>query len=153
MYKSCQKRGGLCIRHKAKCVPRKKCSVRCECNIGLFEGVEFVLPMVLKSETEETMLLVETTSPRSRSRGSEGSVPYKYKDGKRTMRRRRRGIIAFENTMESTFIRTPLIHEMSTTTIQWQRKTNTLVSRILAQTSLLLLCENREVSAVQARVR
>ena len=53
VYKSCQKRGGLCIRHKAKCVPRKKCSVRCECNLWLFEGVEFVLPMVLKSETEK----------------------------------------------------------------------------------------------------
>ena len=89
MYKSCQKRGGLCISHKAKCVPKKKCSVHCECsNIGLFEGVEFVLPiMVLKSETEETMyLLVETTSPRSR--GSEGGVfPTNTKMGKEQRQR------------------------------------------------------------------
>lgn len=64
--------------------------------------------------------------------GSEGSVVLQRKGTTR-----RRGIIAFENTMKSTFIRTPLNHEISTTTIQ---SAQTLVSHIFAQTSLLLLC-------------
>ena len=69
--------------------------------------MEFVLPMMLNSETEKTVWF-ETLISRLR----EGSVA--YKDGKRGTALRR-GMIAFENTMKSTFIRTPLNHEISTT--------------------------------------